>query len=310
MRPGVMLYRLKKRFEGGLTASWFRERVRPRILRTPSLLLPQTSDYEIHVLTSIDDWLNLIWALKSFFHFSHTRTAVCIHEDGSLTPEVRDILATHFVGARIISRRQADDEVLPSLAEFPQCRRFRAGNNLALKVFDVRHYAHASRVLLLDSDVITFQKPEILLDSLNDASTPNRFNRDLDDAYTSDRNVLEDEFGFEVAARFNSGVCTIRLESLKLDWIEQFLSSDLLDGHFWRIEQTLFCLCSSRFGCEPLPEPYDVVLSDGVEGKPLKHYVGAVRQRMYAEGIRHLMRQDFLQQLMVAERPVPSETPS
>lgn len=305
-----MLYRLRKRFEGGLTASWYRARVRPQILQTPSLLLPQQTDYEIHVLTSIHDWLNLIWALKSFLHFSRTRTALCIHEDGSLTPEIRDVLATHFVGARIIPRSQADAEVLPALAEFPRCHKFRSENNLALKVFDLKHYAQASRVLLLDSDVLTFQKPEVLLASLNDPSTPNRFNRDLADAYTSDRDELAKEFGLDVAACFNSGVCTIQLESLKLDWIEQFLSSELLVGHFWRIEQTLFCLCSSRFGCEAFPEPYDVVLSDGIEGKPLKHYIGAIRQRMYAEGIRHLRRENFLQQLMVAERPTPTETRS
>jgi len=307
VRPGAMLYRLRKRFEGGLRASWFRDRVRPQILQTPSMLLPLASDYEIHVLTSIHDWLNLIWALKSFLYFSRTRTALCIHEDGSLTPEICDILATHFVGARIISRSQADEEVLPPLAEFPRCQKLRSENNLSLKVFDLRHYAQASRVLLLDSDVLTFEKPDVLLASLNDASPRNRFNRDIADAYTSDRSALANEFGFEVAPRFNSGVCTIQLESLKLDWIEQFLRSGLLAGHFWLIEQTLFCLCSSRFGCEPFPEPYDVVLSRGIEGKPLKHYVGAIRQRMYAEGIRHLVRQNFLQDLMVAERPAPSE---
>lgn len=310
MRPGVLLYRLRKRFEGGLRASWFRERVRPRILQTPSLLLPQTSDYEIHVLTSNDDWLNLIWALKSFLHYSRARVALCIHEDGTLPPEARDILTTHFVGARCISRSQADAEVLPTLTEFPQCQNFRRENNLSLKVFDLRHYAQASRILLLDSDVLTFEKPEALLESLHDASTPNRFNRDIADAYTSERDALTNELGFEVAPRFNSGVCTIRPESMRLDWIEEFLSSPLLDGHFWRIEQTLFCLCSCRFGCEPLPDSYDVVLQDGFDGKPLKHYVGAIRQRMYAEGIRHLMQQDFLRELMVAERPAPTETNS
>lgn len=307
MRPGVLLYRLRKRFEGGLRASWYREHVRTRILQTPSLLLPQSSDYEIHVLTSIHDWLNLVWALKSFLHYGRARVALCIHEDGTLTSEVRDILTTHFVGARLITRAQADDEVVPLLSEFPHCQRFRRENNLSLKVFDLRHYARSSRVLLLDSDVLTYEKPEVLLESLHDASTPNRFNRDIADAYTSDRDALSKEFGFEVVPRFNSGVCTIRMESMRLDWIEEFLSSPLLDGHFWRIEQTLFCLCSCRFGCEPLPDDYDVVLSDGIGSKPLKHYVGAIRQRMYAEGIRHLMRRNFLQDLMVAERPVPPE---
>lgn len=43
------------------------------------------------------------------------------------------------------------------LDEFPACRRFRSENNLSLKVFDLRHDAQVARVLLLDSDVLSFE---------------------------------------------------------------------------------------------------------------------------------------------------------
>ena len=62
---------------------------------------------------------------------------------------------------------------------------------------------------------------------------------------------------------------------------------------FGRIEQTLFALCSSRYGVELLPEAYDVHLDEGIRG-PVRHYVGAVRQQMYGEGIRRLLTEDFL----------------
>ena len=297
MRPGVLLYKFRQLFQGGLKASWYREVVRPRILRTPSILLPEDSDYEVHALTSIYDWQNLLWALKSFYHYSGQLPALCIHEDGTLTDEVRDILQTHFVGARLITREQSDREVLASLADYPACHKFRSENNLSIKLFNLMHYARTSRVLLVDSDVLFYEKPIALLEALADESTPNRFNQDIQDVYTCDRQDLVDGFGLDVARRFNSGLCVFQTDSLNLEQIEHYLASELLDGYFWRIEQTLFCLCSSRYGCEPLPDNYDVVLDWGLTDKPVKHYVGKIRQMMYAEGIQHLHQNGFLTEL-------------
>jgi hypothetical protein len=284
-------------------ASWYREVVRSRILQTPSLLLPQTSEYEIHTLTSQQDWLDLLWALKSFYHFSDTRPALCIHDDGTLTPEICEIISTHFVGVRLIKREQSDVEVLDSLANYPACYKLRSENNLSIKLFNLIHYAQSPRVLLLDSDVLTFSQPVELLDALNDKETPNRFNGDVKDAYTAPRDELANGLDLEVASRFNSGVCVLQMDSLQLTEIERYLSSNLLQGHFWLIEQTLFCLCSSRYGCQPLSQPYDVILEDGLSKKPLKHYVGAIRNRMYAEGMRHLAQQGFLKNIETAPQP-------
>jgi hypothetical protein len=306
---GGLIYRIRKQFEGGLTASWYREKVRPRILSTPSLLLPLRGEYEIHVLTSESDWLNLVWALKSFFLYAEVRVPLCIHEDGSLSPAAREQLQTHFVGCRLMSRPEADEDVLAALSGFPRCREFRAANNLSLKVFDTRHHAQAGRILLLDSDVLFFRRPDALLQSLADERTLIRFNRDLADAYTADRRELESALGMPVAERFNSGLCVLQRDALRLDWLEEFLSREELEGHFWRIEQTLFCLCGSRYGAQALPEDYDVVLEGNVSGRVVKHYVGAIRQRMYAEGIRHLVGQGFLETLHTAPSPPLGQEP-
>jgi hypothetical protein len=80
----------------------------------------------------------------------------------------------------------------------------------------------------------------------------------------------------------------IHRDSLKLEWIEEFLGLPGILGHFWRIEQTVFALCSARHGVELLPPEYRVSLSAGTEGCVAKHYIGAVRHLMYGEGMRRL----------------------
>ena len=46
-------------------------------------------------------------------------------------------------------------------------------------------------------------------------------------------------FGFELLARVNSGFGIVHRDSIKLEWIEEFLAvPGLTEGHFWRIEQT------------------------------------------------------------------------
>lgn len=99
-----------------------------------------------------------------------------------------------------------------------------------------------------------------------------------------------------VPERFNSGLGAIHRESLKLEWIEDFLDFPGVIGHFWRIEQTLFALCSARWGVELLSKDYRVSLRPGTKGCVAKHYVGAVRHLMYREGMAELVRRGLLRQ--------------
>jgi hypothetical protein len=289
---GAIYLSVRKKFGYGPRVAWYRDVVRPRILQTSPVVGNTDKQCEIHVLTSAQDCLNSIWALKSFYAACRRPYALCIHDDGTLTAGHLGTLAKHFPDARIITKAHADAAVLPTLEPYPRCLEFRRTNHLAPKLFDFTHFLQSDRMLLLDSDVLFFREPTALLQRIeNPGCARNCFNRDDETAYTISAEAVGREFGFMLQTRVNSGLGLIHKASLPLEWLEEFLAiPGLATGHFWRIEQTLYALCSSRFGVELLPEAYTVHLAKGLGDSPCRHYVGAVRHLLYSEGIRALVR--------------------
>ncbi len=294
LTPGALAYRFRRRFKHGLRAAYYRDVVRWRICGTRPVRDTSSGVCEIHALTRGEDWLNLLWTLKSFYRYSERRYALCIHDDGTLPPAAGEALREHFPDARLISRDAADRAVMPALAAYPRCRALREKNTLALKLFDFTHFLRSPRMLLMDSDILFFSAPEELLSRIeNPEYRLNTVNPDAASAYTVDPAEVKARFGFELGPCFNSGLGLIHNDSMRLDWIEEFLSLPGVEGHFWRIEQTLFALCSFRYGAELLPEEYRVRF-DGRVAASCKHYVGQIRHHLYGSGIRHLVKKGFL----------------
>jgi hypothetical protein len=299
MSFGSLVLKFQQKYEHGWQTAYFRDTVRPRILDTKPIVQTTDRACEIHVLTYEKDWLNLIWALKTFYHYSKRHYALCIHDDGTLTVENRATLQHHFPDARIIDRPTADHHVLKQLAAHPHCLEFRKTNHLSPKIFDFPVYLESDRMLLLDSDVLFFTEPTDLLERIENPNYHlNTVNGDVASAYTVNPSVIQEKFGFQLIDRFNSGLGLIHKASLNLDWIEEFMALPGILGHFWRIEQTLYALCSCRFGAELLPSAYDVHLEGGIDGASSRHYVGQIRHLMYGEGIRFLVKQGFLKSLI------------
>jgi hypothetical protein len=296
LTPGALRLRLRQKFKHGLRVAWFRDVVRPRILNTPPIADTSDRRFEIHVLTSQHDWLNLIWSLKSFYAASGRRYALCIHEDGTLDSFALSALQWHFPAARIVRRQEADQRLAQELREFPRCLQFRKANLLSLKVFDFIAFLQADRMVLFDSDLLFFDEPTAYLSRLEDGKYRlNAFNADCESAYAVDAEAVRARLGYELLARVNSGFGVIHRDSIRLDWIEELLAfPGLVEGHFWRIEQTLYALCSSRYGAELLPREYDVSLDAGIPPRIFRHYVGAIRHLMYGEGMAHLVQDGFL----------------
>src|SRR5262249_43409374 len=146
--------RLRQKFGKGLRVAYYRDIVRPRILQTRPVHETTDSTCEIHALTRSEDFLDLVWCLKSFYHFSERRYKLCVHDDGSLLPDQRAALRTHFPTARLVDRALADQKVLSLLAPYPISLEFRRRNILAPKVFDFVTYLEAERMLIIDSDVL------------------------------------------------------------------------------------------------------------------------------------------------------------
>ncbi len=292
MTPGALLQQVRSRLRGGPRASWYREVIRHSVLDAAPLRgTSDTSVCEVHILTSSNDWLNACWAIRSFYQVAGCSYALSIHDDGTLPAAAHRALQKQFPDARLLSRTQADAEIDPWLAAYPRCYDFRSSNKLALKVFDLLYYGRSNRLMVLDSDVLFFSCPAELLRRIEDRLYQmNCANADVASAYTVTSDIVRSQCGFIPIERFNSGLCLIHRESLQLSWLEEFLALPGILSHFWQIEQTLLALCSSRFGTELLPPEYALRLEAGIENRPCKHYVGAIRESLYSEGIATLHR--------------------
>ena len=286
---GRLIYLLKVKFSDGLRSAYYRDGVRPMILDAPPMLdLPEDRSCEIHVLTSASDWLNLLWALRTFQRFAGKSYALCIHDDGTLDAKACTHLRAAYPAARIIPRADSDARAAEMLAPFPRCKSLRATNTLALKVLDFPAFLEADRMILLDSDILFFAKPSALLAALHDPEfSDNTLNKDWRDGYTIDPGGL-------CPPLINSGLGVIHKSSLRLDWIEEFLALPGILSHPHQIEQTLVALCSARHGFQMLPGEYDVHPGPRRADAPSRHYAGPMRPLMYSEGIRELLENGIL----------------
>lgn len=283
---GKLLYRYRMKFGHGFRTAWQRDVVRWRVLKTPPVNGLKDGSCEIHALTCERDWVDLIWSLKSLYSVSDVRFRLCIHDDGSLNSGGISALQHHFPDARVISREQSDRKVGVMLRKHPRCRALRESNNLSLKVFDFLSYLESDRLLLLDSDILFFRSPIVLLQRIRDREyNRNTLNRDWGMGYSVEPQSVQEILDFPFQSHINSGLGLIHRKSYDLDNFERWLAVPGVLGHPHRIEQTLVALASSRFGHEFLPEEYDVRLEETKPGATVKHFTGPIRYLMYKEGL-------------------------
>jgi hypothetical protein len=283
---GRLLYRYRAKFGHGFRTAWQRDVVRWRVLKTPPVDGLTDNSCEIHALTCERDWVDLIWALKSLYSVSDVRFRLCIHDDGSLRPEGLAALRAHFPDARVIFRSDADERVGLMLRNHPRCGALRQSNTLSLKVFDFLSYLESDRLLLLDSDILFFRRPEVLLNRIKDQGYKrNTLNRDWGMGYNVEPDVVQKILDFPFQSHVNSGLGLIHRKSYELDDFERWLAIPGMLSHPHRIEQTLVGLASSKFGHEFLPKEYDVLAQRTRTNEILKHYTGPIRHLMYLEGL-------------------------
>jgi lipopolysaccharide biosynthesis glycosyltransferase len=271
-----------------------------RILGSPPIECGEATDFEVHILTCHRDLLDAIWCLKTFCHFSNTRPAIVIHDDGTLGASDVETLLQHFHGCRIIRRADADAELTEFLSAYPHCLRFRLRPVFycALKLFDAFHLARADKLLLLDSDLLFFRRPVELLKHI--AADRPCFQRDYQDAYSMPRAALETTFGMAIEPMVNAGLMFLqrRHYSDNLDLIERYLGTATSDParDVNRHEQTLHAMLLSKYGAKPLGDGYQISNQAPITDRTVAHHSvrDGSRAEMQAEGQRRLRATGFL----------------
>ncbi len=290
IRPGRLLYLLKRDLGRGWKASRHFYKTLPRIEQWTCALPANgsTATVPVHVLTGAEEWRLAAWMLASFFDATERRWPVVIHDDGTLPSDARGTLARLFPGTRFISRQEADSALSFFLKAFPFCETYRASHTLALKIFDVPHFATGDRFILLDSDLLFFRYPHEIIQWVESGYDACWFNEDVAEGSLLSASEAKEELDVTLWPRVNSGLCLLSKGMVDFDLCDRALAeTSLLRGHIWRVEQTLYALCASKHGKGGLlPKEYEVTLGKHGSGDAVaRHYVGAVRDRFYGEGL-------------------------
>lgn len=292
MTPGRFLYLLRRDIHRGWDATHHHYKTLPRIAKWEWPFWSEAmQEMPVHLLTGKKDYLLSAWMLASWFHFSEYAWPVVVHDDGTLPPEGVELLTRLFKNVRIISRREADAAMERRLKEYPFCYEYRDMHPLALKIFDVPHFATAQRFLIFDSDLLFFSHPREIMDWVSGGKPDIWFNEDVAETSLVSAEEAREELGVSLWERVNSGLCCAYRPAFDLDFCDRALAqTSILRGHVWRVEQTLFALCASahRHG-GLLPRRYEVSLGRTASPEAVaRHYVGAVRDRFYGEGLKRL----------------------
>ncbi len=290
--PGRLWWTLRRDYKRGWKASRHFYKTLPRIAQWSWPFWNEAAQTTpLHVLTGRDDWQLSGWMLASWFTVSEHAWPIVIHDDGTLPEEGRATLRKLFPTARLISRPEADTAMETTLRSFPFCADYRKAHPLALKIFDIPHFAAGERFMVFDSDLLFFSHPREILDWAASGADECWFNEDVQEGSLITAAEARAELGVKIWPRVNSGLCLLTKSAVDLDLCDRALAQTSIPrGHVWRIEQTLFMLCAARHARGGLlPRKYEVSLGkDAAPDAVSRHYVGAVRDRFYAEGLDRL----------------------
>ena len=294
LTPGRLWWLVKHDVKRGFHASW-NDRVTASKIFTHCRSLPPAGSAEamsVHVLTGQSQCVMTAWMLASWLHFTNKPWNVMIHDDGTLTELQKQALIKLYPGATLVTREQSDSEMSGILQNQPHCWQYRNRHPLGLKAFDIPHMATGDRFLMIDSDVLFFRKPTEILKWVSDSNDSSCwFNRDPQEPAPISLEAAREELGIELWSQVNSGLCLLNRSIIRFPQFETWICHPaIVTGQAWRTEQTLLALAASQNGRGGLlPEIYAVTLESKVaEGATARHYVGAVRNHFFDEGIGKL----------------------
>jgi hypothetical protein len=275
----------------------FRMEHAARTALPPWRVAPPQDAAEIHYLTGFAHWSLTVFGIYSLLLHSRVPIRPVIHDDGSLEPEIVDLILRVLPHARIVRERDALEPLQAFLPpdKFPTLWSIRAKFPLHRKIMD----AHASSPgwkLFLDSDMFFYQSPEFLLDWLRSPG-PACCMYDIQSAYGYSPDLLRSLADAPLPRLVNTGICGLDRDAV--DWQRLEHATRTLverEGLLFYLEQALIAILFAGMPHQFAPrEDYILCpIKDLVIPRPIgvmHHYVADSKRYMYIHAWKHVMRQ-------------------
>lgn len=228
-------------------------------------------DFEVHSLLGTKHLGMCLWAIKSFLHSTGRQFKIVLHDDGSLTPLDLAVIEQHLPGAVVFQRRVADQLIAPIIAPYSNIEAYRFGrfgrtreglrrSLFSLKLFDFNLLTNAKKILVLDTDVLFFQRPDELLDWIDGKSDSQCLYcyEDYSPIFRGPGNVSRFERKSSPRCYFNSGLIAFDKSVLNLRTVDAWLSSreSEIDEHYTFEQKAYNFIVHQAASHRPLPESY------------------------------------------------------
>lgn len=244
-------------------------------------------------LTGQRFWYQTAFCAASLATHSGQAWRFTFHDDGSFDAGLAAEASRLFPGCQVVTQAETEarlDQALPA-SHFPVLHRQRSSLVLIRKLTDI-HAGREGWRLLLDSDMLFFQRPDEILDWLRCPEGALHLT-DVADAYGYPTATLASLAGAPLPSRLNTGVCGLRSETVDWQQLEAWTAS-LLSSHgsSYYLEQALAAMLAARTGVRLLPPGrYRVLPTEEECLQPtavLHHYVDLSKRGYFRHAWRRL----------------------
>jgi len=260
-------------------------------LRLKEVCYSGTESFPVYFLTGKKYWFQTAFCLYSLQKVAGVNIRAVIVDDGSFDDELEAQVKHQFpTSVQIVRSQELNmllDTKLPQ-SRFPVLRERRIVYPHLRKLTDVHVLFGEGPKLVLDSDMLFFEKPTALLEWL---VNPNEllFMRDVAESYGySHKLMVALSQATSIPERLNVGVAGV--PSCKINWEQlEYWTDELLkrEGSSYLQEQALTAMLASREDCRFLDEKsYKVLPSIRGAAIPeiLHHYVAEAKYDYFVKG--------------------------
>ncbi len=250
--------------------------------------------FNIYFLTGKKFWYQTCFCAYSMAQNSSYPLRLVIYDDGSLSQKYQDEIIRIFPNAKIILKPEIEEAINKHLPEarFPYLRERRLNYPNMKKVTDIHIGSHGWK-LVLDSDMLFFRTPTVLLDWLNAPQQPCHM-IDVETSYGYSPNLMSSLAGAEIADLINVGICGLKSDDIdweKLEfWCKMMIQKE---GKSYYQEQAIVAMLMANQPCIVveasdyivMPEEAEVINPKAV----LHHYVADSKPWYFRYGWKHII---------------------
>ncbi|MDP3620177.1 MAG: hypothetical protein Q8R63_10320 [Ramlibacter sp.] len=249
-------------------------------------------------LTGNRFWYQTAFCAWSFAKVADRQLSLHLIDDGTLLDKQVEQLRRLFSDVTVVSTQETEDACNETLPEkrFPVLRRLRRVYPHIRKLTDI-HAGASGPKMVLDSDMLFYRKPHLLLDWLEDRTNAQQpiYMTDVVESYGYPRQALETLAGAPLPALVNVGICGLRSELLNWDELEDWCRSlQTTFGNSYFLEQALVAMLAARNPGTQVPAEEYVVMPtsmDVTERKgTLHHFVAGSKAHYFHSGWRRVLK--------------------